>query len=214
MHIVVQESVGQLPFDRSWFLHVNSFARSTPWLHGPARGYAGYGVVLFAALLLATWWTARAHRDVRAVAAALWAPVGALLALGLNQPIGRAVAESRPYAVLPHVLVLVPRTSDFSFPSDHAVMSGAVAAGILVANRRWGLVAVVAAVLMCLTRVYVGAHFPGDVMAGLLFGAAVSLAGYLLLRRLLERAVRMVAATPLRPLVLAGPPARLESLER
>jgi len=89
-----------------------------------------------------------------------------------------------------------------------------VAAGILVANRRWGLVAVVAAGLMCLTRVYVGAHFPGDVMAGLLFGAAVSLAGYLLLRRLLERAVRMVAATPLRPLVLAGPPARLESLER
>lgn len=211
--MVVQESVGQLPFDRSWFLHVNSFARSTPWLHGPARAYAGYGVVLFAALLLATWWTARAHRDVRAVAAALWAPVGVLLALGLNQPVGRAVAEPRPYAVLPHVLVLVSRTSDFSFPSDHAVMSGAVAAGILVANRRWGLVAVVAAVLMCLTRVYVGAHFPGDVIAGLLFGAAVSLAGYVLLRRLLERAVRMLAATPLRPLVLAGPPPRLGSLE-
>ena len=214
MHVVVQESVGQLPFDRSWFLHVNSFARSTPWLHGPARAYAAYGVVLFAALLLVTWWTARAHRDVRAVAAALWAPVGALLALGLNQPVGRVVAEPRPYAVLPHVLVLVSRTSDFSFPSDHAVMSGAVAAGILVASRRWGLVALVAAVLMCLTRVYVGAHFPGDVLAGLLFGAAVSLAGYLVLRRLLERAVRMVAATALRPLVLAGPPTRLESLER
>lgn len=211
--MVGQESAGQLPFDRSWFLHVNSFARATPWLHDPARAYAGYGVVLFAALLLATWWTARAHRDVRAVAAALWAPVGALLALGLNQPIGRAVAEARPYTVLPHVLVLVSRTSDFSFPSDHAVMSGAVAAGILVANRRWGLVAVVAAVLMCLTRVYVGAHFPGDVMAGLLFGAAVTVAGYLLLRPLLERAVRMLATTPLRALVLAGPPTQMESLE-
>ena len=61
-----------------------------------------------------------------------------------------------PYDALPHVLVLVSRTTDFSFPSDHAVMSGAVAAGVLLANRRIGLVAVVAALAMCFTRVYVG----------------------------------------------------------
>ncbi len=213
MHTLFPESVGQVPFDRSWFLAVNSFARATPWLHSPARAYAEYGVVLFAALLLVSWWTARAHRDLRAVTAALWAPLGALLALGVNQQVGSSVGEARPYAVLPHVLVLVSRTSDFSFPSDHAVMSGAVAAGILLANRRWGMVAAVAAVAMCLTRVYVGAHFPGDVMAGLLLGAAICWAGYLLVRRPLERAVEMLAGTPLRPLVLAGPPAQPESAE-
>lgn len=52
MHTLPPQTAGQLPFDRSWFLHVNELARDTPWLHAPARGYASYGVVLFAGLLL------------------------------------------------------------------------------------------------------------------------------------------------------------------
>ncbi len=196
-------AAGQLPVDRAWFLDVSSFARSTPWLHGPAVAYTSYGVVLFALLLLTGWWVARRHRDLRAVTAALWAPVGMLLALALNQPLGHLVGEARPYDVLPHVSVLVSRTTDFSFPSDHAVMAGAVAAGVLLADRRWGLVAVGAALLMALSRVYVGAHFPGDVLAGLAFGAGVVVVGHLLLRQALGHLVARLAGSPLRPLVSA-----------
>ena len=43
----------------SLFLTVNGFARSTPWLHGPLGVYAGYGLVLFAGLLIVGWWIAR-----------------------------------------------------------------------------------------------------------------------------------------------------------
>jgi len=189
--------------ERSWFLHVNAFARATPWLHAPVRAYAELGVVLFAVVLLWTWWTARADRDLTAVTAALWAPVGVLLAVGLNQPLGRWVSEPRPYTTLPHVLVLVSRSSDFSFPSDHAVMAGAATAGVWLANRRLGLLTGIAAVLMCFARVYVGAHYPGDVIAGALFGALVSLVGYALLRRLLEPVVVLLARTPVRVLLSA-----------
>jgi undecaprenyl-diphosphatase len=49
-----------------------------------------------------------------------------------------------------HVLVLASRTTDFSFPSDHAVLAGAVAAALMVG-----------------TRGYAGAHLPGDVLAGI-----------------------------------------------
>jgi hypothetical protein len=51
------------------------------------------------------------------VASALLAPLGTLLALAVNQPIGRLVGEPRPYTGLSHVLVLVDRTADFSFPA-------------------------------------------------------------------------------------------------
>jgi undecaprenyl-diphosphatase len=191
-----------------WFRAVDDLARHTAWLHAPARAFAEYGVVLFAALLLLSWWLARRDGDLRRVAAALWAPVGALAAIGLNLVVGAAVAEPRPYTVLPHALVLVARSSDFSFPIDHAVMAGAVTAGVLLTHRVLGLVTAVLAALMAATRVYVGAHWPLDVVAGLLLGAAVVVVTYLVVAPVLRRLLDALARTPARVLVTAGGPAR------
>jgi undecaprenyl-diphosphatase len=116
------------------------------------------------------------------LAAAGWAPLGTLLAVAINQPIGRAVHEARPYVTHPHWLRLVAPTSDFSFPSDHATMAGAVVVGLLLVSRRLGLTAAVLAMLLAFTRVYIGAHYPWDVAAGLVLGGAVSGLGWLLLR--------------------------------
>jgi len=167
--------------DDQLLLAVNSFARSTQWLQAPLLDYAKYGVSLFAVLLLTGLFLAR-HRTSRTLAAAGWACVAPLAALGLNQPIGHLFDAPRPYAAHPNLLVLATRTSDFSFPSDHAVMAGAVAAGLLLVSRRLGLVAVAAAVLMAFARVYIAAHYPWDVVAGLALGAAVAMVGWLALR--------------------------------
>ena len=160
--------------DDRLMLEVNDLARRTPWLHGPVAAYATYGVVLFAALLLAGLLIGR-RRDDRTLAAAGWAGAAMLLAVALNQPLGRAVHEARPYTTHPTLLVLAHRTTDFSFPSDHSVMAGAVAAGLLLVSRRLGALACVAALLMAGARVYVAAHYPWDVAAGLVFGALVAL---------------------------------------
>ena len=189
----------------TWFLAVNRFARDTPWLHAPMRLFAEYGVVLFAVLLLVSFWLAR-REDTRAVAASLWAPLGATLALALAQPVSHLVAAPRPYTVYPHALVLVARTADYTFPSDHATMAGAVAAGIALTHRRLRPVvvtAVVAALLMAFARVYAGAHFPRDVLVGLAFGGVVTVAGWCVVRRPLELLTSRLARTPLRPLLTA-----------
>ncbi len=181
----------------SLFLTVNGFARSTPWLHGP--------LVLFAGLLIVGWWIARRDGEPAKVAAAVWAPLGTLLAVAVNQPIAAWVNESRPYAALPGILVLATPTADPAFPSDHAVMAGAVTAGLFLVNRRLGWVAAALAVLMVFSRVYIAAHYPLDVAVGLLLGAAVTLAGWAVLRRVLVRVVDEVRASRLRPLVVASP---------
>ena len=193
--------------DAGDFLRVNDLSRHTGWLHPAAVAYANQGVVLFGLLLIGGWLLARRERSARTMARALLAPLGVLLAVGLNQPIVHAVDEPRPYTALPHVLVLVHRSIDASFPSDHATMAGAVAAGLLLVSWRLGLAAVVAALLMAFTRVYVGAHYPVDVVAGLAVGAVVATATVLLADGPVSRLVERGRATRLRPLLSDAPQA-------
>ncbi|MEO6471956.1 MAG: phosphatase PAP2 family protein [Aeromicrobium sp.] len=179
-------------FNDRLYLAMNDFARHTVWLHGPARVFAKYGVVLFALAILAACWHWR--RSPRLLAASVWAGLGTLIAEGINQPLGRVFDVARPYVAHPHALVIVNRTSDFSFPSDHAVMAGAVATGLLIVSRRWGLYAVGAAAIMAATRVYVGAHYPADVVAGLAVGALITGLGWLLFGHVLTRLATIATA--------------------
>jgi membrane-associated phospholipid phosphatase len=189
--------------DNRAFLAFNHFARDTPWLHGPAVDFAKYGVVLFGLGIVAAVVYSRWHQ-ARVMAAAVWAGVGTVIAVGVNQPIGNAVGEHRPYTAYPHALTLVDKTSDFSLPSDHAVMAGAVALGLFLVSRKFGLVAALAALLMAATRVYVGAHYPQDVIAGLALGAAVVGLGWLVLGGVLTTGVDRLRETRLRRLLVAG----------
>ena len=192
--------------DHSLFRWINNLTTRASWANGCVTFYAqAAGIPLLAVLLLVAYFDARRRDDHMALAGVVWAGGAALVALGIGQVIGNAINRSRPYEALTGAHVLVNRTADFSFPSDHATVAGAVAAGLLLANRRWGIVASVLAILLAFARVYVGAHFPGDVAAGLALGAITAWAGHYVAVPVLRRIVDRLAATPIRRFVTAAP---------
>ncbi|MEH0844254.1 phosphatase PAP2 family protein [Micromonospora sp. CPCC 205711] len=193
--------------DIGLFDETNRFAVATPWLHAAIRDYAAYGVAIFALLMLAGWWGARRRGEPAVVAAALTAPLVTLLAVAVNQPFVALFHEPRPYTSHPGILVLADRGGDFSFPSDHSVMAGAAAAALWFVSRRLGLVAAVAALIMGFSRVYIAAHYPHDVVAGLALGAAVASLATVASRPAVGRLVTAAGHTPLRTLVASTGPA-------
>lgn len=190
--------------DNSLFRWFNRLANRTGWAHGFFTTFADFGIAIFAVLLLSAYLIGRKRDVLRIIAGSVWAGAAALVALGIGQIIGGAIDRLRPYEAMTGVHVLVDKTTDFSIPSDHATAAGAVAVGLFLAHRRVGVIAVFAALLMAFTRVYVGAHYPGDVVAGLALGGLVAVVGHKLFVPALTTLAQRLQTTTLRPLVCAG----------
>ncbi|MGW1667097.1 phosphatase PAP2 family protein, partial [Streptomyces microflavus] len=140
-----------------------------------------------------------------AVAGLVWAPLAALVAELANAPLRDWVNRPRPFLSHDGLHVLVEGKTDPSFASDHALTTMALAVGILLVDRRIGILAVLASVFTGFARLYVGVHYPTDVLAGFALGALVALVGSMFMGRVLEPVVRLVERGPLRPLVTAEP---------
>lgn len=116
-------------------------------------------------------------------------------ALGLlaAQVISHLWARERPFAAHPgQTVLLVDPSTDPSFPSDHATAAFAIAFAVLLVCRRPGSMLLVAAIAVACSRVLVGAHYPGDVLAGagigLLSAFLVTYPGSRVMDRLTETA--------------------------
>lgn len=108
--------------------------------------------------------------------------------LVVNCAVKPIVARTRPYDVFPELSILVARQRDFSFPSGHSANSFACAWALFrVAPRSWGISALIFAALIALSRLYVGVHFPTDVLAGGVIGILLAEAAVRLLRRAAKR---------------------------
>ena len=80
--------------------------------------------------------------------------------------------RERPYDTLPGVDLLVPKENDLSFPSGHVlIVSGGATLLLLRERKRWATLALLEAILVSISRVYVGVHYPSDVIGGWILGA-------------------------------------------
>lgn len=130
----------------------------------------GRGGTVFVAIALALTIARRRARDFVQVGLAI--ACASILSDSILKPI---VERPRPFVTMPQATVLGARPEGASFPSGHSTnaFAGAVTLTALApaaAPAWWTLAAAIA-----YSRVYVGVHYPGDVVAGALLGAAVGL---------------------------------------
>ncbi|EGX59478.1 integral membrane protein [Streptomyces zinciresistens K42] len=159
---------------------INGLAKDAPPWFDRVMEYVGeYGVLVGLALLvLWCWWGVRRRggEDAPAsVAALVWAPLAAAVAVLVNVPIRGFVERPRPFNDHQGLEVLVGGKTDYSFVSDHATIAMALGVGLFVANRKFGLVGIVLALFAGFSRVYMGVHYPTDVVGGFALGTAVAL---------------------------------------
>jgi undecaprenyl-diphosphatase len=159
---------------------INGLAKDAPhWFDRVMEFVGEYGLLLAMVLLvLWCWWSVRrrgAEDAASSVAALVWAPLAAGVAVLVNVPIRGFVERPRPFLDHQGLDVLVSGKTDYSFVSDHATITMALGVGLFVANRKFGLVGIGLALLEGFCRVYMGGHYPTDVVGGFALGTAVAL---------------------------------------
>jgi undecaprenyl-diphosphatase len=161
-----------LGYDERLLLHFRRY-------HGPWRTRAarlltragdGRSWTVLALVLLATARSAPVHLALRIAA-------GSALGASAAQLLKRSLNRSRPTSAIVGFEALAENPDAFSFPSGHTAAAFGVATAVAGERYRAGPIALVLAAGIALSRVYLGAHYPLDVVVGTLVGAGAGALG-------------------------------------
>lgn len=147
------------------FLLINSNQGSPALLLGFARFAAEYLLYLVPLAMVVMWcWGQRRETAFRALCASL-------VALGLGQVISALYAHPRPFMV-PIGHTFAKHAADASFPSDHGLLMCSISFAFLLC-REWllGGTMFLFAIVVAWSRVYLGIHFPFDMLGAALVAA-------------------------------------------
>lgn len=157
--------------------------------------FSTWSPVLAAVAALGLWLAGRPGTMSRWKVACASALTSAAVALLANQAIATFWSRARPTDAHPgqaHLYFVSP-SADPSFPSDHAAAAFAIAAAVLMVSRRAGAWFLLGAAAIGFSRILVGLHYPGDVLAGGAVGLAAALVVHRVARRPLAVLVRLVS---------------------
>ncbi|MCL6627102.1 undecaprenyl-diphosphatase [Alicyclobacillus shizuokensis] len=159
------------PFDDEVFHAINQYAGHTPGLDQFMYFIAQYSLELYALLFIIAWFALPRREEARRHALVV-SVAGGVIALIINLIIGTIWYRPRPFVAMPHqVNHIAPHADDASFPSDHTSGAFGFTSGSFGKASRWvSWTFLILAILVMIARVYVGDHWPTDVLASVVVG--------------------------------------------
>ena len=166
-----------IALDETLFLWINGLAGNVAFVDEFFKGIANdyFFIVSACLILLALWFGTRGtgRREINQLGV-----IGASAGLGIAQAFvsltNLILTRPRPFSELPTNLLFYQPT-DSSFPANSAAVIFAIAVAIFLVNRRAGAVLLGLAILHSFSRIYVGIHYPLDVLGGAAMGAVAAL---------------------------------------
>lgn len=149
------------------------------WFGIVAAEYLPWGLAIAALALLA-----KDPSRIKKLEHFIFIALSLLVARGfLTELIRYFVERDRPFAALGFE-PLVEQSMTYAFPSGHAAIFFALALAVWFINRKWGWWFAALALANGVARVYVGVHWPSDILAGAAVGVLSALAVKWLLARI------------------------------
>ncbi|MGH0596305.1 undecaprenyl-diphosphatase [Bacillus mycoides] len=157
--------------DYKVFQYINEHVKQNIFLDYIMIFFAEYAQYAFILLFIIFWFIKKSKSRIFVIQAIL----ACCSAFALNRIIGLFFYRERPFVSHMNINQLVEHTANTSFPSDHATSAFVIAITLYLYHKRLGAVFLLVAVLISFSRIWVGVHYPFDVLMGAILGSVIAL---------------------------------------
>ncbi|ASK64105.1 undecaprenyl-diphosphatase [Virgibacillus phasianinus] len=163
------------------FRAINDLGKQYTYLNPVFEFIAEY-MVYFLCLSVIMFWFSRGNNKNRIMI--ISAGIAFVLAEIIGKLAGLFHSNNQPFATLSNVNKLIEHSIDNSFPSDHTILFFAFCFSFWLFGKRFGFVWIILASLVAFSRIWVGVHYPADVIVGGGIGIIAAFITYLIVPRI------------------------------